>query len=113
MVVRVDGCLVDGCPLTSAHLPGFWFHSSAKIYNPGLLGQKSSKKVPKKLKKKLKKKFKKVQKKLKPVEKKFIKKFGKVPKKVPNKFNFFGQVMSPRHSDHMSQGSQVSQSALW
>ena len=24
-----------------------------------------------------------------------------------------GQVMSPRHSDHMSQGSQVSQSALW
>ena len=26
---------------------------------------------------------------------------------------FFGQVMSPQHSDHMSQGSQVSQSALW
>ena len=26
---------------------------------------------------------------------------------------FFGHVMSPYHSGHMSQGSQVSQSALW
>ena len=26
---------------------------------------------------------------------------------------FFGQVMSPHHSDNMSQGSQVSHSALW
>ena len=26
---------------------------------------------------------------------------------------FFGHVMSPHHSDKMSQGSQVPQSALW
>ena len=26
---------------------------------------------------------------------------------------FVGQFMSPRHSYHMSQGSQVSQSVLW
>ena len=26
---------------------------------------------------------------------------------------FLGRVMSPLHSDHMSQGSQVSQSAQW
>ena len=106
MVVRVDGCLVDGCPLTSAHLPRFWFILLQKYTTQDSWAKKVQKK-------KFKKKFKKVQKKLKPVEKKFIKKFGKVAKKVPNKFNFFGHVMSPRHSDHMSQGSQVSQSALW
>ena len=51
--------------------------------------------------------------------KKFQKSSKKVPKKVPKKFQksskkfkFFGQVMSPHHSDQMSQRSQVSRVAL-
>ena len=46
----------------------------------------------------------------------FSKKFKKSWKKFKKSFkkiNFFGQVMSPRHSDHMSQWSPVSRGALW